>query len=56
MALMNKPHRVQPKYECTVPNKCITLRGLTQFLAVNGNGHTLLTGEKVGVEFNWTEE
>lgn len=44
------------KYECSVPTKCITLRGTTQFLAVNGNGHTLATGEKVGVEFNWTEE
>jgi hypothetical protein len=36
--------------------KCITLRGTTQVLAVNGNGHTLLTGEKFGVSFEWTEE
>jgi hypothetical protein len=43
-------------YECTVPSKCITLRGTTQVLAVNGNGHTLLTAEKFGIEFNWTEE
>lgn len=38
------------------PAKCITLRGATQFLAVNGNGHTLATGEKFGVSFEWTEE
>lgn len=43
-------------YECTVPSKCITLRGTTQVLAVNGAGHTLLTAEKVGVAFEWTEE
>lgn len=43
-------------YECTVPAKCITLRGTSQILAVNGNGHTLLTGEKFGIEFTWTEE
>lgn len=47
---------VQFLYECTIPSKCITLRGTAQSVAVNGNGHTLLTGEKVGVEFNWTEE
>jgi hypothetical protein len=44
------------EYTCTRPEKCITLRGVTQVLAVNGNGHTLLTGEKVGVSFEWTEE
>lgn len=38
------------------PAKCITLRGATQFLAVNGNGHTLATAEKFGVAFEWTEE
>lgn len=44
------------EYVCTQPAKCITLRGVTQFLAINGAGHTLLTGEKVGVSFEWTEE
>lgn len=44
------------EYNCSRPAKCITLRGATQFLAVNGNGHTLLTAEKFGVEFEWTEE
>lgn len=44
------------EYNCSVPSKCITLRGTSQVLAVNGNGHTLLTGEKFGVDFNWTEE
>lgn len=44
------------EYTCTRPSKCIKLRGTTQVLAVNGNGHTLLTGEKVGVAFEWTEE
>lgn len=44
------------EYVCTQPAKCITLRGTTQVLAVNGAGHTLLTGEKVGVSFEWTEE
>jgi hypothetical protein len=43
-------------YECSLPTKCITLRGVAQVLAVNGNGHTLATGEKFGVEFSWTEE
>lgn len=38
------------------PAQCITLRGATQFLAVNGNGHTLATGEKFGVSYEWTEE
>lgn len=47
---------VQLLYECTVPSQCITLRGTTQILAVNGNGDTLLTGEKFGIEFTWTEE
>lgn len=44
------------RYECTVPDKCITLRGTSQVLAVNGAGHTLLTNEKVGVAFEYTEE
>lgn len=44
------------EYVCTQPAKCITLRGTSQVLAVNGAGHTLLTGEKVGVSFEWTEE
>lgn len=44
------------EYNCRGPAKCITLRGTTQVLAVNGNGHTLLTGEKFGVVFEWTEE
>lgn len=44
------------EYVCTQPAKCITLRGATQVLAINGAGHTLLTGEKVGVSFEWTEE
>lgn len=44
------------EYNCTRPSKCITLRGTTQVLAINGNGHTLATGEKVGVKFEWTEE
>jgi hypothetical protein len=43
-------------YECTVPSKCLTLRGTTQIAAVNLNGDTLLTGEKFGIEFDWTEE
>lgn len=43
-------------YECLRPAKCITLRGATQILAVNGNGHTLATAEKFGVSFEWTEE
>lgn len=43
-------------YTCTDPAKCITLRGTSQVLAVNGNGHTLLTGEKFGVTFEYTEE
>lgn len=43
-------------YECTHPAKCITLRGTSQVLAINGAGHTLLTGEKVGVVFEYTEE
>jgi hypothetical protein len=38
------------------PAKCPVLRGATQLIAVNGAGHTLLTGEKVGVSFEWTEE
>lgn len=38
------------------PAQCITLRGATQILAVNGNGHTLATAEKFGVSFEWTEE
>lgn len=38
------------------PAQCITLRGATQFLAVNGNGHTLAAGEKFGVSYEWTEE
>lgn len=44
------------EYACREPSKCITLRGTSQVLAINGNGHTLLTGEKVGVQFVWTEE
>lgn len=44
------------EYNCTRPSKCITLRGATQILAVNGNGHTLLTAEKFGIVFEWTEE
>jgi hypothetical protein len=44
------------EYLCDRPAKCIKLRGTTQVLAVNGNGHTLLTGEKFGVSFEWTEE
>lgn len=44
------------EYVCTQPAKCITLRGTSQVLAINGAGHTLLTGEKVGVSFEWTEE
>lgn len=43
-------------YVCTRPAKCITLRGTSQVLAVNGNGHTLLTGEKFGVSFEFSEE
>lgn len=43
-------------YTCMQPAKCITLRGATQVLAINGNGHTLLTGEKFGITFEWTEE
>lgn len=38
------------------PAKCITLRGATQILAVNGNGHTLATAEKFGITYEWTEE
>lgn len=44
------------EYDCREPAKCITLRGTGQVLAVNGNGHTLLTGEKFGIAFEWTEE
>lgn len=44
------------EYTCARPAKCITLRGATQFLAVNGNAHTLNTGEKFGVSFEWSEE
>lgn len=44
------------EYVCREPSKCITLRGTGQVLAVNGNGHALLAGEKVGVQFVWTEE
>jgi hypothetical protein len=44
------------EYRCSVPSKCITLRGTSQVLAVNGAAHTLLTGEKFGVSFEWTEE
>lgn len=44
------------EYICDRPAKCITLRGATQALAVNGNGHTLATGEKFGITFEWTEE
>lgn len=44
------------EYTCVRPSKCITLRGTAEVLAVNGAGHTLLTGEKVGVTFEWTEE
>lgn len=43
-------------FVCNRPAKCPTLRGPTQILAVNGNGHTLLTAEKFGIEFEWTEE
>lgn len=43
-------------YSCTRPARCIVLRGTSQVLALNGNGHTLLTGEKVGVSFEWSEE
>lgn len=44
------------EYACRQPAKCITLRGTSQVLAINGNGHTLATAEKVGVSFEWTEE
>lgn len=44
------------EYTCTRPAKCVVLRGATQFLAVNGNAHTLATAEKFGVSFEWTEE
>lgn len=44
------------EYTCREPSQCITLRGVTQVLAINGASHTLLTGEKVGVQFAWTEE
>lgn len=44
------------EYVCNRPSKCLTLRGATQFLAVNGNGHTLATAEKFGISFEWTEE
>lgn len=44
------------EYVCRQPSKCITLRGATQILAINGNGHTLLTAEKIGVAYEWTEE
>lgn len=44
------------EYTCSRPAKCITLRGVTQILAVNGNGHTLATAEKFGIAFEWTEE
>lgn len=44
------------EYICREPSKCITLRGATQILAVNGAGHTLLAGEKFGIQFVWTEE
>jgi len=45
------------EYKCGPrPAKCITLRGATQFLAVNGNGHALAAGEKFGVSYEWTEE
>lgn len=43
-------------YQCIRPSTCITLRGTSQVLAVNGNGHALLTGEKFGVSFEYTEE
>lgn len=36
--------------------QCPTLRGATQVMAINGAGHTLLTAEKFGVAFEWTEE
>lgn len=44
------------EYSCIRPARCITLRGTAQKLAINGNGHTLLTGEKVGISYEWTEE
>jgi hypothetical protein len=43
-------------YDCVRPAQCPTLRGTSQLLAVNGNGHTLLTGEIFGVTFEFTEE
>lgn len=36
--------------------QCPTLRGTTERMAISGAGHTLLTGEKFGVAFEWTEE
>lgn len=36
--------------------KCPTLRGVSQIMAISGAGHTLLTAEKFGVAFEWTEE
>lgn len=44
------------EYTCRGPAKCITLRGVSQFLAVNGNGHALAGSEKFGVSYEWTEE
>lgn len=36
--------------------KCPVLRGTTERMAINGAGHTLLTAEKFGVSFEWTED
>lgn len=44
------------EYNALRPSKAITLNGTSQVLAVGGNGHTLLTGEKFGIAFEWTEE
>lgn len=41
---------------CDRPARCPVLRGTTQLIAINGAGHTLLTGEKFGVSFEYTEE
>lgn len=41
---------------CDRPARCPVLRGTTQLMAINGAGHTLLTGEKFGVSWEYTEE
>jgi hypothetical protein len=43
-------------YDCVRPAQCPTLRGATQFLAVNGNSHALLAGEVFGITFEYSEE